>query len=208
MNKIKTLVIASLIFFSGTYLTNAQTEIVSLDNVAKARLVAPLILSKKGDAELNFGGIVLLSTAANDVVMAPGGGRTFIAAAAREISTATEQGTTPEFNLSGEVDLAYFIIIPANDEVLVTLQNGNTDATGNVAGVGGNDPTFGVNQQMEVKDFNYRLNAASTHYADDNEVTHTYTDNTTFEMGATLAIGDSQIKGVYKGSYEVTVAYE
>jgi hypothetical protein len=61
---------------------------------------------------------------------------------------------------------------------------------------------------MEVKDFNYRLNAVSTHDADDNDVTHTYTDNTTFEMGATLAIGDSQIKGVYKGSYEVTVAYE
>jgi hypothetical protein len=210
MNKIKILVISGLMFFSGTYLTTAQEITVLSDNIAKARLVAPLVLSTTG--ELNFGGIVLITTAANDVVMAaPNAARTFQSGVARAISTATEVSTTPTFSLSGEVDLEYFIVIPADGVVKVTLQNAaNTgDAVGNVDGTTANDPkTLGVDQQMDVKDFNYTLNAATNHDVDDNASSHTYTANTTFKMGATLAIGANQIKGNYKGSYQVTVAYE
>ena len=209
MNKIKILVISGLMFFSGTYLATAQEINVLAGNVAKARLVAPLVLSTAG--ELNFGGIVLITTAANDVVMAATSAtRTFTNNVARAISTGTEGGTTPTFSLSAEVDLKYFIVIPANSVVKVTLQNSaNTgDAVGNVDGATADDPkTLGVNQQMNVKDFNYVLN--STNYTSaDNASSHTYIDGTTFKMGATLEIGTNQIKGNYKGSYQVTVAYE
>jgi hypothetical protein len=201
MNKIKTLVIASLIFFSGTYLTNAQ-EVLSLsENVAKARIVAPLLLSATGS--LDFGGIIVIENEATDVTLSTANVRSFIEGKARQITASRLSSSVPTFSLSGEVGLAYTITIPANSEVLVTLQSDGENATAT-----GDADAFADNQQMFVNDFNYDLNGAPFDTSTSVSTSHTFVKSTTFKMGAKLKIRASQIKGDYSGTYTVTVAYD
>jgi len=197
MNKIKTLVIASLIFFSGTYLTNAQ-EVLSLsENVAKARIVAPLLLSATGT--LNFGGIIVIENEATDVTLSTANVRSFEAGKARQITATRLSSSVPTFSLSGEVGLAYTITIPANSKVLVTLQSNGENAAAT-----GDADAFADTQQMFVNDFNYDLNGTAFAVS----TSHTFVKSTTFKMGAKLKIRENQIKGDYSGTYTVTVAYD
>jgi hypothetical protein len=201
MNKIKTLVIASLIFFSGTYLTNAQ-EVLSLsENVAKARIVAPLLLSATGS--LDFGGIIVIENEATDVTLSTANVRSFEEGKARQITASRLPSSVPTFSLSGEVGLAYTITIPANSEVLVTLQSDGENAAAT-----GDADAFADNQQMFVNDFNYDLNGAPFDTSTSVSTSHTFVKSTTFKMGAKLKIRASQIKGDYSGTYTVTVAYD
>ena len=204
MNKIKTLVIASLFFFSGTYLTNAQ-DAISQSTSATARIVAPLGFSL--DGVLAFGDIAKPTSAASGTVTLNPKNKE------RELDGVTNVGagddndnfSLPTYTVTGEVGLAFTLTLPDDNAVTLYLLE-EDDVNGWSVTATENEE----NDEMEITNFtSYRTDddapittaTRSQNIGDDD-------DANKYVVGATLNVKSTQTTGYYRGTFAVTAQYD
>lgn len=209
MKKIKALVISGLIFFSGTFLTNAQDAISISGTLASARIVAPLGFTLTGT--LKFGSVAKPAAAAGTVVLNP-------ETESRVLTGVTNVGATgsnddfglPTYTVTGEVGLQFTLTLP-NGPVTINLsvQGASTDG-GTTPGAWTTVTETDNADSMDITNFTSYTAADSAPVESTSRsglVIGTTTAND-YVVGATLTVASDQKTGYYRGTYTVTAQYD
>jgi hypothetical protein len=159
----------------------AQTNTSATENTSVgAQLIVPMTISE--DAPMHFGTIVLRTSAGGTVVL-PSNSTTRQFTGGCEASAINPQPSNAAYHVTGTMNEAYALTLPASVTVKETV--------GNVA-------------QMQITNWKARFLGASA-----DAVTSTLASDGTdsFTLGATLNVAAGQIGGIYVGTFDVTVDY-
>ena len=207
MKKIKALVISGLIFFSGTFLTNAQAAISLSGTLASARIVAPLGFTLSGT--LKFGSVAKPTNTSGTVVLNPKDELRYLTGVTNVgANGSNDDFDLPKYTVTGEVGLQFTLTLPSAVTINLEVQGASPD--------GGTTPgdwttVTGDNaDSMAITDFSSYTAADSdavTSASRSGLVIGTTTAND-YVVGATLTVTSDQKTGYYRGTYTVTAQYD
>jgi hypothetical protein len=198
MNKIKKLFILTLIV-GFTINASGQSDEVTT-NSAKARLVAGLTLENETD--LQFGDLLLVDVSTT--------GAAITINASNEVESSAD-GNVKVISISGATT-------PSRGKLTVTGEPGlNFTITGSAGNLvtGTNTTITDATKSMQLTDFEFTVDSDLTVVTANSDTTDsvkvklaaaTYTAE--FYATATMTVKQSQVSGVYEGTYTVKVEYE
>lgn len=155
-----------------------QSSATASGVTASATIIAPIAITNN-NSSLNFGVIVPGTTAGSVTLPADGGTRTTTGGTS-VLTTQTGNPTLATFTVTGQENYTYALTLPTTSV-----------------------PLSGAGVSMSVSNFDSNIGDGPTVAG----ITLT-AGTSTFNVGATIAVGASQAVGVYNGTFDVIVAYE
>jgi hypothetical protein len=166
----------------AVFCINAQSA-PTITSTASVQIIEAITLSET--SALNFGTIVLNSTAGGTVVLNSNSNTRKYTGSLNSGGPKNQDATNATFQVSGSSLTAYSITLPA----VITVAHASTDT--------------GIST-MEITSMKARFNGK----ASDSIKSTIASDGTdSFTLGATLTVQENQILGRYLGEYIVTVDY-